>query len=79
MRLYSKSWIPLLFCTALLTSTTFLANVVGMDTGVSPSRAWDDADGSTRRALLSFGYQYLESYGVTAFASAFAIAYYLAR
>lgn len=74
-----NTWLPLLFCTCVLTATTFISNLVGMDTGVSLSHVWADSHGHTTRALFSYGYQYLESYGLSAFASAFVIAYFLAR
>jgi len=67
------------FCAVVLLTTTFLSNAAGMATGVSLSHVWDDSRGRPKKALFSFGYQYLEAYGVSAFVSAFVVAYFLAR
>jgi hypothetical protein len=77
-------FLPYGFCALVLATTTYASNAVGLYTGVSLARVWDDAKqgglltGSTR-ALFSLGSQYLEAYGVSAFISAFVIAYFLAR
>jgi endonuclease I len=77
-------FLPVSFCVLVLTATTSVSNASGLDTGVSLQRVWDDSNGGgllqrPERALFSLGSQYLGAYGLSAFASAFAIAYFLAR